>query len=75
MLYDDPELCPLCGRDNDCLIALGRSKCWCYEYNLTPKTLRQLQELLGESACLCRECLDRELGPEVRAQALRETQD
>jgi hypothetical protein len=66
VLYSRPRLntncdrkCPICGRENSCLIANGslyRGQCWCETISVSERVLRYLAQERYEHACLCRRC-------------------
>jgi hypothetical protein len=49
--------CPICGAPNDCAIARGEDKCWCFD-EVFPANLfeRVPPESQGE-ICVCRNCV------------------
>ncbi|HEY9115206.1 MAG TPA: cysteine-rich CWC family protein [Bacteroidales bacterium] len=48
----EEETCPRCGAKFDC----GKSgKCWCYEVDLQPSVLENIQQ--NYDSCLCPACL------------------
>jgi len=46
------KTCPRCGKDFECLHAVG---CWCFGYTLSPENIEKLRTEF--SNCLCPECL------------------
>ena len=56
------QLCPVCGRQNECRVANGcayKGPCWCEAFIIPADVQRQLVESCPERACLCRDCLKR----------------
>jgi len=47
-----PVLCPQCGADVECGMALGKDECWCASY---PPLMAV--PAAGDAACLCERCL------------------
>jgi hypothetical protein len=63
--------CPLCQRQNDCAIAAAGGRavhCWCMDVVLGPDL--QLRAARAGSACICRNCCDREEIPAIPHQSL-----
>lgn len=53
----DAERCPLCGGQNDCGMAAGRSSCWCHTVTV-PETIRkEIPAAAIDLACVCQKCL------------------
>lgn len=52
----DPARCPLCGEPNDCQIAAGRTKCWCFESAVPADVLARVPLEAQGVACVCRRC-------------------
>ncbi|MFY1052615.1 cysteine-rich CWC family protein [Pseudomonas sp. BMW13] len=54
----DTQRCPLCGKANDCSIAVGRSDepCWCFGAQIDPAALERLTPEQRDTACLCPAC-------------------
>lgn len=58
----DPLRCPLCGRANQCALALEQATgvpqgpCWCEATNIAPDTLAQIPPRARGLACLCPAC-------------------
>ena len=55
------ELCPLCGRDNQCRLAKGhlyKGLCWCEQIVVPGHILNRLAAEWIEPGCLCRSCLE-----------------
>ena len=52
----DPGRCPLCGEANDCQVAAGRTKCWCFETPVPPDVLARLPLDAEGVACVCKRC-------------------
>lgn len=51
----NPEKCPVCQGANNCALAQGKSKCWCF-YVEVPAELRDAGP---PEQCLCESCLGR----------------
>jgi hypothetical protein len=60
----DPSRCVLCGANNGCGLAAGKSTCWCFEVKIDPEILEQIPEEAKNDVCLCRACAT---GPEEPA--------
>ena len=58
----DPDKCPLCGKDNECLnVKCGggpENNCWCNNTEITfPEELtQQVPEEKRRKACICEAC-------------------
>lgn len=52
----DPARCPLCGEANDCQIAAGRTKCWCFETKVPVGVLARVPIEAQGVACVCKRC-------------------
>lgn len=54
----DSQLCPLCGKSNQCSLASGRNDlpCWCFEARIDPAALARLTPAQRDQACLCPAC-------------------
>lgn len=50
------SLCPLCGSENLCGMALASGKCWCEDVNFTPELLARVPETARDKACICQRC-------------------
>ena len=65
----DPELCPLCGEPNQCLLAAGahsNQECWCFHVRFPASLLERVPEEARHRACICQQCLKESLlQPEV----------
>ena len=64
----DTQRCPLCGKANDCSIAVGRSDepCWCFGAQIDPAALERLTPEQRDTACLCPACASVAQAPEPR---------
>lgn len=51
----ETEICPVCGRENDCGMAKGQDTCWCF---VLPHALA-LTAPEKAGYCYCRACLTR----------------
>jgi hypothetical protein len=52
----DPSLCPLCGAPNECGMASGASKCWCFGAKIPSRVLDRLPEATSCTVCVCEAC-------------------
>lgn len=52
------DTCPLCGAKNDCAIARGEEKCWCFDAVIPPNLLERVPEADQGRVCVCRNCID-----------------
>ena len=52
----DPARCPLCSEPNDCQLAAGRTKCWCFEAAVPRDIREQVPVEARDAACICRRC-------------------
>lgn len=53
----DRQLCPLCGKSNQCSVAAGREEpCWCFTTQIDPAALQRLMPEQRNQACLCPAC-------------------
>lgn len=54
----DSQHCPLCGRNNQCSVAAGRTDepCWCFDAKIDPAALQRLTPEQRNQACLCPAC-------------------
>jgi len=50
------DTCPLCGGPNDCAIARGEEKCWCFDEVFAPNLLGRVAEPDQGRVCVCRKC-------------------
>jgi len=48
----EEDICPRCGKEFHCSKS---AKCWCYELDIPPETMENLQREYEN--CLCPECL------------------
>jgi len=50
-------ICPLCGSDNQCAIAAGKSgeSCWCQAVTISPEARAKAADTASER-CLCPAC-------------------
>jgi hypothetical protein len=55
----DANLCPLCGKPNDCQRAAFARKgsCWCMKENIADELLAQVPTEVRNKACVCRACV------------------
>ncbi|HSS02970.1 MAG TPA: cysteine-rich CWC family protein [Kofleriaceae bacterium] len=56
MTLVDPSRCPRCGEPNDCQLAAGRTRCWCFEMSVSSEALEKVPTEARDVACLCRRC-------------------
>ena len=52
----DPARCPLCGEANDCQVAAGRTKCWCFDTRVPANVLARVPLEAQGLACVCQKC-------------------
>lgn len=54
------NICPICGKDNECAIANGKNpnKCWCMNFNIKPEVLNIIKTKYKDKACICKNCLE-----------------
>ena len=55
-----PELCPLCGRPNDCQLcgtACHKGPCWCASVAIPEELVARVPVELKNRACICKECI------------------
>ncbi len=52
----DPARCPLCDQANDCQIAAGHDRCWCFETPVPAGVLARVPIDAQGVACVCRRC-------------------
>lgn len=59
-MIESAGICPLCGRDNGCAGAAGRSHegCWCAGEVFPQEIFERVPEEFIGKACICKECLD-----------------
>jgi len=50
------DLCPVCGRPNDCGLAAGKSDCWCASINISPAALDRVPDEAKGKICICARC-------------------
>ena len=50
------DRCPVCGAQNDCGMAAGRTSCWCTSKTFPADSLARVPEEARNVACLCRGC-------------------
>jgi alpha-ribazole phosphatase len=57
----DPTCCPLCGADNACGVAAGKSAtaCWCHGVRVSQATLDRIPETSRDQVCVCARCAER----------------
>jgi hypothetical protein len=48
--------CPLCGGDNACQIAQGKSSCWCFSIEVPAEVRERVPPALEGVACICERC-------------------
>jgi len=54
----DPSRCPLCGQANDCQLAAGHAKCWCFDTPVPNAILERIPIEARSVVCVCRSCAD-----------------
>src|SRR5688572_12193244 len=50
------DRCPVCGAQNDCGMAAGRTSCWCTSKTFPADSLARVPEEARNVTCLCRGC-------------------
>ncbi|HVR98183.1 MAG TPA: cysteine-rich CWC family protein [Thermoanaerobaculia bacterium] len=60
----DPARCPICGLPNECEIAQGSSKCWCFEVHIPSEVLERIPPEAQSLICVCRTCATSERSPD-----------
>ena len=53
-----PSVCPFCGADNMCGIAVGKTSCWCFDVTVPAQLLLLLPGNKDEQGCICRSCIE-----------------
>jgi hypothetical protein len=48
--------CPLCGAENACGIAEGKSTCWCMGTTIPAEVLDRIPAERKDLACICERC-------------------
>ena len=48
--------CPLCGGENACEIAQGKSTCWCFWVHVPPEVRERIPSDFRERVCVCESC-------------------
>ena len=60
MSEPDPleKICPLCGGDNQCAMAVGKpaESCWCQGVTFDPEALARIPEASQGKHCVCEAC-------------------
>ncbi|MEM1350356.1 MAG: cysteine-rich CWC family protein [Myxococcota bacterium] len=52
----DPKRCPLCHEPNECGLAAGKSKCWCFTQHVPEEVLARVPPEARGVACVCALC-------------------
>jgi hypothetical protein len=52
----DNRRCPLCGNANQCGMATGQEKCWCFTAIISGEVLARVPEQARDLACICEKC-------------------
>ena len=52
----DPMRCPLCGDENECGMAMGAEKCWCFSAVISEDVLGRVPEQARDLVCICEKC-------------------
>lgn len=68
MTTNDPESCPMCGSDNECGLAVGKPRCWCFDLPVMKDAAAPTDDA-PDLSCLCEACLQRELQKQVSTAA------
>ena len=53
----DTTKCALCGGDNGCGVAAGKTECWCFALPVPPALLERVPEALRNATCVCQQCV------------------
>jgi hypothetical protein len=56
----NPELCPLCDRENDCQLCgvdSHKGPCWCASIPVPDELLARVVPELKNRACICQKCI------------------
>ncbi len=53
--------CPLCGKPNQCGIAIGATSCWCMRMEVPASLIERMPEALRGIVCVCEDCVRDEL--------------
>jgi Cysteine-rich CWC len=56
----DPNRCPLCGEGNECGIAAGSERCWCFSAIIPEDVLGSVPEQARDAVCICQKCAKQE---------------
>lgn len=51
------EICPLCGRANNC--QHGKKECWCFTTKIPEELIKKIPEGKKGSACICKSCVEK----------------
>ena len=49
--------CPLCNEPNQCGMAAGAPRCWCYDAVLPEELIEKLPEHFRGVVCICQKCV------------------
>jgi hypothetical protein len=52
----DSTRCPLCGNANECGMAAGKEKCWCFTAIIAENVLARVPERARDVTCICANC-------------------
>jgi hypothetical protein len=55
----DASRCPLCGNANQCGMAAGQEKCWCFSAIIAEEVLARVPEPARDLLCVCAKCAQR----------------
>ncbi|REJ82737.1 MAG: hypothetical protein DWQ36_06535 [Acidobacteria bacterium] len=54
-----PDLCPVCGSDNDCGMVRGDARCWCFDRSIPAEALAAIPPSARGTVCICERCAGR----------------
>lgn len=50
------RICPICGKDNGCII--GNKDCWCTDFEFPEGLIELVPEDKRGQVCICRQCAE-----------------
>ncbi len=56
--YVNQDICPLCGKPNNCQHDTGKG-CWCDKEHFPEELLSRIPTEKRMKACVCRDCLEK----------------
>lgn len=51
---EEHRICPICGKDNDCII--GNKDCWCTDFEFPEGLIKMVEEDKRGKVCICKKC-------------------